>query len=200
MFVCIVGIARVNAQGSSKFKLGIKAGLNYSNIYDVEGEDFVADSKLGVAAGTFVFFPIGDLLGFQPELLLSTKGFRATGFIYGMPYEMTRTTTFLDIPLLFVLRPIPLVSIVGGPQISYLLEQRDVFQASFISYEAEKELENQNIRRNVLSFVGGVDINMGHFVLGTRIGCDVQNNRGDGTSSNPLYKNIWMQATLALRF
>ena len=38
----------------SKFILGAKLGINYSNVYDSEGQDFVADPKLGLVAGSFV--------------------------------------------------------------------------------------------------------------------------------------------------
>ena len=51
----------------------------------------------------------------------------------------------------------------------------------------------------MLCFVAGFDINYQHLVFGARVGWDVQNNNGDGTSSNPSYKNEWFQATIGLR-
>ena len=50
---------------------GVKAGANLSNVYDSEGEDFVADSKVGFAVGGFVSIPIGKYFGIQPEILFS---------------------------------------------------------------------------------------------------------------------------------
>ena len=195
------GTAQVNdEEKESKVRFGIKAGMNFSNVYDSEGEEFRADGKLGLAGGFFVSIPIGEMLGFQPEILLSQRGFKATGSILTMPYELKRTSTYLDIPLLFSFRPAPFISIVAGPQYSYLLNQKDDFESSLFSFNVENEFDNDNIRKNTLGFVGGVDVNIGHFVVGTRVGCDLINNRGDGTSSTPRYKNVYGQLTAGFRF
>lgn len=52
---------------------GLKAGVNYSNVYDTQGEEFQADPKMGIAAGAFIAIPIGKYLGIQPEVLYSQK-------------------------------------------------------------------------------------------------------------------------------
>jgi hypothetical protein len=56
---------------------GVKIGVNYSNIYDAQGENFVDDPKYGVALGGFVSIPIGAFFGVQPELLYSQKGYKS---------------------------------------------------------------------------------------------------------------------------
>ena len=68
---------------SSQIHIGAKAGLIYSNIYDSQGEKYTADGKVGFAAGGFVSIPLGGLLGIQPEILFSQKGFQATSSILG---------------------------------------------------------------------------------------------------------------------
>ena len=181
-------------------RVGLKAGMNYSNVYDERGDDFVADGKVGFAGGVFFSIPIGQFIGIQPEILLSQKGYQATGSVLGMNYEMVRTTTFLDIPVYFALRPAPFLTLLAGPQFSYLLHQKDEFISSLVSYEAEQEFNNDNIRKNILCFAGGFDVNIGHAVVGARAGFDFQDNQGDGTSSTPRYKNTWVQATFGLRF
>jgi len=79
-----IGFSQYDAEG--RIRLGVKAGVNYSNIYDERGEDFVADGKLGFAGGAFVMTPIEDFFGVQPERLISQKGFKATGSLYGYNY------------------------------------------------------------------------------------------------------------------
>ena len=107
---------------------GMKVGTNYSNVYDTKGEAFQANGKFGFAAGAFIVIPIGKFLGLQPEVLLSQKGFSATGGILGSThYEFTRTTTYLDVPLFVSLKPSEFFTIMAGPQFSYLLKQKDVF-------------------------------------------------------------------------
>jgi hypothetical protein len=193
------------AQGSDKdfmeeISFGLKAGLNSSNVYDSKGEDFRADSKIGFAGGAFFAIPLGKSFGIQPEILFSQKGFQGSGTILGSSYKFKRTTNFIDIPFLFALKPIEYVTILAGPQFSYLMKQKDVFENSLTTIEQENEFENDNVRKNTLGFMGGIDINVKQFVLGTRIGFDMTKNAGDGTSSTPRYKNVWLQATLAIRF
>ena len=95
---------------------GLKAGLNMSNVWDTQGQDFVADPKYGLAGGAFVSLPIGTYLGIQPELMISQKGFQGSGSLLGFSYSNTRTTTFLDVPLLVQFKPIEYFTILAGPQ------------------------------------------------------------------------------------
>jgi hypothetical protein len=181
-------------------QFGFKAGLNYSNVYDTQGEEFDADAKVGLAAGAFASIPIGKYLGLQPEILFSQKGFQATGVILGSTYKFTRTTSYIDVPLYFAFKPSEFLTLLAGPQYSYLIKQRDVFANATTSIAQEQEFENDNIRRNTLCIIGGVDIPLKHVVLGARVGWDVQKNIGDGTSSTPRYKNVWYQATIGYKF
>jgi len=181
------------------FTIGLKAGANYANVYDSEGEDFNADGKLGFAGGGYLTIPLGMYLGIQPEVLFSQKGFTASGNFLGSGYKVTRTSDFLDIPVLFMLKPSEFLTVVAGPQFSYLIKQTDVFANATTSIEQEKEFENDDIRTNTLCFVGGVDINLRHLVIGARAGWDLQSNRSDGSSTTPRYKNTWLQATIAYR-
>jgi hypothetical protein len=179
-----------------EMQFGFKIGLNLSNVYDTKAEDFNTDGKLGLAAGAFLAIPIGKYIGIQPEILYSQKGFRANGSILNNPYSYTRTSTYIDLPLLFALKPSRTITLVAGPQISYLIRQRD----SFENTSQEQEFDNSNLRKNTFCFLGGMDINLNHLVLSGRVGWDIQNNNGDGTSSSPRYKNVWYQATVGYRF
>lgn len=183
-----------------KLTFGLKAGLNYSNVYDSKGEQFNADPRFGFAGGAFVGIPIGKFLGIQPEVLFSQKGFRATGTVLGSPYELNRVTDYLDIPVFLVLKPVDFVSIMAGPQFSYLMKQTDSFGNSTNSSAQQQEFNNDNIRKNTVCFVGGADITLNHFVVSGRVGWDLFENNGDGTTTTPRYKNVWGQATVGFRF
>ena len=183
-----------------RLMFGIKAGLNVSNVYDTKGEEFRADPKVGMAAGIFLSIPIGKFLGFQPEMLFSQKGFQATGKILGSNYGLTRTTDFIEFPMLFQVKPAPFLTLVVGPQYSYLIKQKDEFGNGNSTVEQQQEFKNDNIRKNIMCFLGGFDVNLNHIALGARVGWDITNNNGNGTSSTPRYKNVWYQATFGLRF
>ncbi|HWY37824.1 MAG TPA: porin family protein [Bacteroidia bacterium] len=184
----------------NRLLFGLKAGANYSNVYDSQGESFQASPKFGLAAGAFLAIPIGKYLGIQPEVLFSQKGFQATGRILGGSYDLTRTTDYIDVPLLFAFKPSEFFTLLAGPQYSYLLKQTDVFTNGTTSAAQETEFENNNVRKNTLCLAAGIDITMKHIVIGARAAWDIQNNNGDGTSTTPRYKNAWYQVTLGYRF
>jgi hypothetical protein len=182
-----------------KLAIGAKIGVNYSNVYDSQTEDFNADPKAGFAAGGFLSIPIGKYFGLQPEVLYSQRGFKASGNFFGSTYSLTRTLSYLDVPLLFAFKPSPFITILAGPQYSYLLNRRDEFSNSSLTFVQEQEFKNDNIRKNTFCVTGGLDFNFQHLVLGLRTGWDITDNKGDGTSSTPRYKNIWLQGTIGLR-
>jgi len=191
----------VQAQDDSREDLsfGVKAGLNYSNVWDEQGQDFAADAKVGFAGGLFLGIPIGKFLGFQPEVLISQKGLQGSGTLYGSPYSFTRTTTYVDVPLQLQVKPADFLTIVVGPQYSYLMSERNVYTWGANSSVQEEDFENDNIRKNIFGVVAGGDINLQHIVLSGRMGWDLQTNHGDGSSSTPRYKNKWVQFTVGFK-
>lgn len=206
-FVMVASVAMISAakaQGfsdrRSELTLGGKVGTNFSNVYDTNGEDFVADGKFGFVAGGFLTIPLGQLFAIQPEVLYSQKGFKGSGKLLGSSYSYTRTTDYLDVPVFLAIRPVQYISILAGPQFSYLLSEKNEFTSAVSNSSQEQQFNNDNIRKNTLSFVGGADVNFSSFVIGARVGWDLKNNAGDGTSSTPRYKNMWYQATLGYRF
>ncbi|MEI6091157.1 MAG: porin family protein [bacterium] len=202
----LVFVAQINSSAdedilnsSSMPQVGLKIGGNYSNVWDAEGEEFNSDPKLGLVIGGWVSVPLGPMIGVQPEIHFSQRGFLATGKLLGTAYKFTRTSSFLDIPLLFAIKPIPMLTLLIGPQYSFLLSQKNEFANGTTTIDQEKAFDNENYRKNILCFVLGGDVNLGHTVLGARAGFDFINNNGDGTQTTPRYKNVWFQATLGFR-
>lgn len=193
----------VDANNRTDFRerllFGFKAGTNYANVYNVKSASFDADAKFGFATGVFIAIPIGKLIGLQPEVLFSQKGFQGSPTSLGGKYTFSRTTNYLDIPLLFAIKPTEFITILAGPQYSYLLSQNDNYTYGTTSVSNETEFSNSNLRKNTLCFTGGFDFTMKHFVVGLRAGWDLQRNAGDGTTSTMLYKNSWYQATVGYR-
>ena len=183
-----------------KLIFGLRAGVNYSKVYDAKGDNFVADPKWGFAGGAFVSIPIGTYLGIQPEVMLSQKGFKATGHVIGLPYTLTRTTTFIDVPVFLCVKASEFVSVLAGPQFSYLVKQVDAFGNGTTTIEQEQNFEKQDIRKNLFGLSVGANINLKHFVISGRSAWDVSKNNDDGSSSTPRYKNFNYQITLGYRF
>lgn len=182
--------------GNGGLRFGPKVGVNLANVYDSDGEEFDADAKLGMVVGASASIPIGSFFGFQPELLFSQKGFQASGSVLGSSYTFTRTLNYIDVPLMVAVKPTPLFTLLAGPQYSYLMNRKDVFTNSLLTIEEEQEFTNEDLRKNTLCFIGGFDVNVSRLTIGARVGWDLFNNNGDGTSTTPRYKNVWYQATL----
>jgi hypothetical protein len=199
-FTALFTASLVAQDNREKISIGAKAGLNCSNVYDTEGDEFNADAKIGFAGGVFIAIPIGRFLGVQPELMFSQKGYQSTGTLVGIDYSMTRTSNYIELPLLVAFKPSESVTLLLGPQYSYLVKQTNVFDTPISNTVVEEEFDNENIRKNTLGIIGGIDFNFDNFVVGTRVAFDVQNNNGDGTSNTPRYKNVVGQVTLGYRF
>lgn len=179
---------------------GIKAGVNLANIYDTQSEDLSDTYKIGFVGGLFFSIPIGSFLGIQPEVLYSKKGYKGSGNITTATYRYTRNFDYIDVPLLLQIKPAESVSIVAGPIFSWLLNKRFTFDEGTISVEDQTALKNSNIRKNTFGVTGGLDFNLYPVVLSGRVGFDLRDNNGDGTSTDPRFKNAWIQATVGLIF
>lgn len=187
------------ADTRSDFKFGFKAGINISNVYDEEGDDFVADNKTGFAGGMFLSIPITQFIGFQPEVLYSEKGFEAKGSTILGDYEYKRTTTYLDIPLQLQIKPIESLTFLVGPQYSYLLETKNEFNGSTTTTQ-EDDINADNYKKNIFGFVVGADVNIQSFMISARAGWDISKSDVDGDDTKPRYKNQVFQLTLGYSF
>lgn len=207
IFTALVGFFMVHTMSaqllgsntSEQLHFGLKVGANVSNIYDSQGEEYDASAKVGLAGGAFLSIPLGAYLGIQPEVLFSQKGFVATSTILGADVTMTRTTNYIDVPLFLAIKPNEMLTLLVGPQYSFLTKQNDKFTNPIADFEVNEDFETDNIRKNTLCLVGGVDFNLSNFVIGARVGMDMFNNNGDGTTTTPRYKNVWAQATVGFR-
>ena len=172
-----------------RFTGGLKAGINYANVWDSDDQEFDADGTVGFAGGAFLSIPIGKFLGVQPEVLYSQKGFQADGVLLGNTYSMKRTMNYLDIPLQLQIKPAEFLTILAGPQFAFQLSEKTTYM-----YGAN------GVEQKMLGFIAGLDINISHVVISGRFGFDFQKNNGDGSSITPRYRNQWAQLALGYRF
>lgn len=190
---------RTEVDARNRPSFGVKAGINRSNVWDEQGQDFQADAKTGFVGGAFISLPITTFIGIQPEILISQKGFQGSGTLLTIPYTFSRTTTYLDVPLLVQIKPVEAFTVVFGPQYAYLLSERNTYSFGGNNTVLQEEFDNDNIRKNTMGFVIGADFNADHVVISGRAGWDFLNNNGDGTSTTPRYKNQWLQLTLGFK-
>ncbi len=201
LLVLIITAGQVKSQEDlrDKFGIGFKAGVNSSNLYDTKSENFDNKSKLGLAFGGFLSIPLGKVIGFQPEVMYSQKGYKASGSLLVANYDYTRKTDYLDVPLQLQIKPAPFLTLLAGPQYSFLLKKGIDFNSGSISVDQQKEIEDTDIRKNTLGAIVGLDVYLSRVVLSGRLSWDLQHNDADGTSTSPRYKNVVAQLTLGIR-
>jgi hypothetical protein len=144
------------AQG---FHLGIKAG---ANLFKMDGESFDQEFKFGYNVGAFSEINFTSSWGIQPEVLFNQTNYR-TGTEFSDVYSggvsnYKGKLNYLSIPVLLSFRPIPLLSILAGPQFGILLNH-------------DEHLVNnadQAFKKGDFSLVGGAQLNLAALKVGAR--------------------------------
>ena len=188
------------ANAQSPIRLGVKAGLNLPNIIKGDGNNnYSTKVNPGFNAGVTLDINLIKGLAFTPELLYSTKGYKAETSLG----EYTQTTHFIDIP---ILASINLggsgLNLVVGPQVSFLTSTKNKFDNRFDTViENEFKEDSDKFKK---SLVGGVigfryDIN-DKFDIHGRYALDFQKNNEDGTKQTPEYKNQVFSVGVGVKF
>jgi hypothetical protein len=187
------------ANAQSPVRLGVKAGLNLSNIIKDDGNNnFDTEMLPGFNAGLTLDINLIEGIAFTPELLYSTKGYKATTSLG----EFTQTTSFIDVP---ILASIKLggsgLNLVAGPQVSFLINTKNKFDSDFGTIEQEYDEDSDRFKK---SLVGGVigfryDVN-DQFDIHGRYALDFQKNNEDGTNETPEFKNQVFAIGVGVKF
>ncbi|RQO67792.1 PorT family protein [Pedobacter sp. KBW06] len=188
------------ANAQSPIRLGVKAGLNIPNIIKGDGNNnYSTKVNPGFNAGVTLDINLIKGLAFTPELLYSTKGYKAqTSF-----GEYTQTTHFIDIPILATINLGGSgLNLVAGPQVSFLTSTKNKFDNRFGTV-IENQF-NEDSDKFKKSLVGGVigfryDIN-DKFDIHGRYALDFQKNNEDGTKQTPEYKNQVFSVGVGVKF
>ena len=80
------------------------------------------------------------------------------------------------------------------------MSKTDQFSSGALSATDVEEYQNENIRKNTLGAVVGLDFHSNQWVVSPRAGWDLLSNNGDGSSSSLRYKNQWIQLTIGYEF
>lgn len=188
------------ANAQSPIRLGVKAGLNLPNIIKGDGNNnYSTKVNPGFNAGVTLDINLIKGLAFTPELLYSTKGYKAQT-TWG---EYTQTTHFIDIP---ILASINLggsgLNLVVGPQVSFLTSTKNKFDNRFGTViENEYNEDSDKFKKSLLGGVIGFryDIN-DKFDIHGRYALDFQKNNEDGTTRTPEYKNQVFSVGVGVKF
>lgn len=172
--LCIIALTTYSSAQSIKF--GLKAGVNFSNF---TGSEINTDALTSFHAGLMTEIKIFKNFGLQPELLYSTQG--AT--LNGLGTQIKNELGYISIPLLAKFYLNDDFSLEVGPQVSFLLNEKNNFA-----------LQDSNTFD--FAIAGGLTYKLGkHFFVQGRYGLGLTEPKRDAS-----VKNSVLQGSLGYLF
>lgn len=111
------------------FRFGIKAGINYANQtgsdITINNSNYKTSAITSYHAGLIAEIKLVDSFSIQPELLYSTQGATYKNALE----EFNNELGYISIPILAKINLNKVVSIEIGPQASFLLNEKNNFDA-----------------------------------------------------------------------
>jgi hypothetical protein len=181
--LCAIGLitaAGVNtAKAQSPVNFGLRAGLNFANFNDLDGEK--PDSRTGLMVGGYLNFKVPmSPISIQPEVLYSQKGAEEAGTTIELDY--------LEIPVLakFSFAPGPATPhVYFGPYVGFVLK------SEVSSGGASADIDNT--QTDFGGIVGaGLDLNLGVTELnaGVRYGFGLTDAFDGGQGKNGVFSIV----------
>ena len=155
-----------DAQGDRVIRLGLKGGVNLSNLYADDDEQQKA--LFGFNAGLFAKLPITKLISIQPELYFITKGAELT---YNNPFVQGAAKfryNYIEVPLLVVVNINENFNVNAGPYAAYMINGDVKNASSNTVFDFERNINTNDYNRLDWGLAGGAGIDIGAIGLGAR--------------------------------
>ncbi len=156
----IVSFSALQAQDA---RMGVKGGLNISNLYvdDVNDEN----SRIGFNAGFYGQILANEFFAIQPELLYTTKG-SENEFDGIIDQNVKFNLNYLEVPVLAVFKLGKVAEVHAGGYGSYLLNANVKYIGDI--FNGGENLDRDNFKTFDYGLVGGLGLNFGDVQVGTR--------------------------------
>src|SRR5688572_3763004 len=120
----LLSVSVSNAQEQSRARVGIKGGMNLSNLYVNDTHN--NNQRIGWHGGLYAQLFASEAFSIQPEVVFSTKGTGVTWADGNSVGTKTRfNLSYIDIPILAVFKLGTAAEIQLGPYWSYLLSRSE---------------------------------------------------------------------------
>ncbi len=159
----LLTLTATHSYAQKSMEWGLKAGGNY---FKVGGRSWDESYRMSFSGGAYADFNYTKHFTLQPELLFNQvlmKTSEEFTNIYSnyqpVGFQLV-SVDYISIPILFVYKPIPMLSIIAGPQYSFAIAQ---------TQQMLRADPNKNIvSRSDLALVFGGELNLGKIKLGLR--------------------------------
>lgn len=155
-----------NAQDSNPIRLGIKAGVNFTNLYTKNANN--TKMLTGFNAGIFAKLPVSNFVAFQPELYYTAKGAEITydnSFATG---SASFHLNYLELPLLIVGNISKYFNIHAGPYAAFLLSGKVKNESNVALFDFEKNLDTKDYNSFDAGFAIGAGLDLKAVSFGLR--------------------------------
>src|ERR1035437_6242580 len=165
-FVFIASFIPCQAQETKTMQVGVKGGLNISNLYTSDGSS--SDMLAGFNVGVFTKMPVTNSIAFQPEINLSTKGASVTYNNLFVNGTAKFNLTYIEVPLLCVLNVTRMVNLQFGPYVAYLIDGKVTNVANVTLFNFEQNVNVNDYNRLDAGIVLGAGLDVGSITMGAR--------------------------------
>lgn len=141
--------------------VGIKAGVNFSNLYinDIDDENIGVGFQVGIVGK----IPFTEVLALQPEFLYTQKG--ATAVLDAVDQEIAFNLNYLQLPILFNFNAGDVFNIHAGPYFAYLLNANINYDGTV---DGISDLNEDNFNRFDTGLSFGFEVGISNLSLGAR--------------------------------
>ena len=182
--------AQTQSQTWKNWQFGLKAG---GNLFKLTGRSFDNKSHLGFNGGAYGEYKISNQWGLQPELmynLVQSKTSEDFNSIFGGVSFQQISLSYISVPLFLTFKPVPELSILVGPQYSFLATQTTQLYP--------QHLDTKAFSKSDFSIAFGGQLNLGKVKLGLRYVIGLVNVNGYNADSDQ-WKIHGLQAYLGYR-
>ena len=199
LFLSAMVATSMVAQSNSR--LGIKGGVNLSNMYttDVNSKNAIIGANIGV----FLKLALSDHFSIQPELLYSMKGAQLqynNSFVVG---TSKFTLDYIEVPVLLVFNVIPNVNIQAGAYVASLAKAKAKNVSDIGAFDFEKTLSKSDFEKTDYGLIAGVGLDFKKTSLSLRYEYGIKNVGKDRVFAGKTYRfpnasNSTLQLSLAI--
>jgi len=155
-----------SAQDSNPIRLGIKAGVNFSNLYAKNADK--TTMLTGFNAGFFAKLPVSNYFAVQPELYFTTKGAEIK---YDNAFA-TGTASFhlnyIELPLMFVGNLTKNFNVHAGPYVAFLIHGKVKNESNVDLFDFEDNIDTKDYNTLDAGLAIGAGIDMKAVSIGLR--------------------------------
>lgn len=151
-------IISIQVNGQSSRRMGIKGGVNVSNLFIDKVTD--ENARIGFHAGVYGQLFSSDVITLQTELLYSTKGSKSEFTNGSFNQSIQFNLNYIDLPILVVFKAGSFLEIHLGGYASYLINANITYKGDAIN--AVNEIKKGNLKSYDYGLAGGLGFNVNH--------------------------------------